>query len=62
MRTKTNIWLTAMTMMLAVESTPAIAQDFTHSTPGIGGYDPVSYFTDGKPHRGSGYPSPTTRV
>ena len=36
-------------------STSAIAKDYTHSTPGISGYDPVSYFTEGKPLRGSGY-------
>ncbi len=33
----------------------AIAADVSHSTPGLGGYDPVAYFTDGKPTRGSGY-------
>ena len=27
----------------------------THSTPGISGYDPVSYFTKGMAQRGSGY-------
>src|SRR5215472_12970635 len=26
-----------------------------YNTPGISGYDPVAYFTDGKPMRGSGY-------
>lgn len=31
------------------------ASDVSHSTPGVGGYDPVAYFTDGKPMRGSGY-------
>ena len=34
---------------------PAFAQDVTHSTPGLSGYDPVAYFTEGKPMRGSGY-------
>lgn len=28
---------------------------YTHSTPGINGYDPVAYFTDGKPVKGNGY-------
>ena len=40
---------------LAVTTTPALAQDYTHSTPGIGGYDPVAYFTEGKPVKGNGY-------
>jgi YHS domain-containing protein len=34
---------------------PALAADVQHSTPGLGGYDPVAYFTDAKPIRGSGY-------
>ena len=29
--------------------------NYTHSTPGINGYDPVAYFTDGKPVKGNGY-------
>ncbi len=33
----------------------ATAGDVSHSTPGLSGYDPVAYFTDGKPMRGSGY-------
>ena len=28
---------------------------YTHSTPGINGYDPVAYFTEGKPVKGNGY-------
>ena len=55
MKSKSTILLGAGAIFVIVASTPAIAQDFTHSTPGIGGYDPVSYFTDGKPQRGSGY-------
>jgi YHS domain-containing protein len=27
----------------------------THSTPGLSGYDPVAYHTEGKPVKGSGY-------
>ena len=45
----------AMAMVLAVVSAPALAMDYTHSTPGLSGYDPVAYFTDGKPVRGNGY-------
>ena len=42
-------------MILAIAATPAFAEDVTNTTPGISGYDPVAYFTDGKPMRGSGY-------
>ncbi|WP_342348956.1 YHS domain-containing (seleno)protein [uncultured Nitrospira sp.] len=42
-------------MILAIMATPAFAGDVTNSTPGISGYDPVAYFMDGKPMRGSGY-------
>ncbi|MGE0475032.1 MAG: YHS domain-containing (seleno)protein [Nitrospirales bacterium] len=42
-------------VFMAVVATPALAVDVTHSTPGISGYDPVAYFTDGKPMKGSGY-------
>ncbi len=44
-----------MVMLLVVLSTPALGKDLTHSTPGVNGYDPVAYFTDGKPMKGSGY-------
>ena len=47
--------LSTAVIALAVLVTPVLAQDFTHSTPGIGGYDPVAYFTDGKPVKGNGY-------
>ncbi len=44
------------TMLIAAAvAAPAFAADYTHSTPGAGGYDVVSYFTDGKAMRGSGY-------
>ncbi len=42
-------------MFLATVAAPAFAGDVTNSTSGISGYDPVAYFTDGKPMRGSGY-------
>ena len=45
----------AVALLVAVVATPVFGQDVVHSTPGISGYDPVSYFTEGKPQRGSGY-------
>ena len=42
-------------MVMVMVTTPALAVDVTHSTPGISGYDPVAYFTEKKPMRGSGY-------
>src|SRR5215467_15583515 len=41
-------------MLLLVVPASAFAQDYTRNTPGLAGYDPVAYFTDGKPMRGSG--------
>jgi YHS domain-containing protein len=48
-------FLPAVALLVAVVATPAFGSDVTHSTPGISGYDPVSYFTKGTPQRGSGY-------
>ncbi len=48
-------FLPAMALLVAVVATPAFGNDYTHSTPGISGYDPVAYFTEGTPQRGSGY-------
>jgi YHS domain-containing protein len=42
-------------VFMALMTTPALAVDVTHSTPGISGYDPLAYFTDGKPMKDSGY-------
>ncbi len=44
-------------MMLVVAGTtaPAMAKDYTYSTPGASGYDVVAYFTDGEPMKGSGF-------
>lgn len=47
--------LALMVLVSSVASASAFAEEFSHSTPGIGGYDPVAYFSDGKPMRGSGY-------
>ncbi len=45
----------AVALAASAAAIPVFAGDVTHSTPGISGYDPVAYFTDGKPVRGSGY-------
>lgn len=42
-------------LIAGLAAMPVFAGDVTHSTPGLSGYDPVAYFTDGKPVRGSGY-------
>lgn len=55
MKVNTIIVLATIAFLMAVASSPVIAKDYTHSTPGVGGYDPVAYFTDGKPVKGSGY-------
>ncbi|WP_447968682.1 YHS domain-containing (seleno)protein [Nitrospira sp. M1] len=47
--------VSALALVLAMVATPVFALDFMNSTPGISGYDPVSYFVDGKPMKGSGY-------
>ena len=47
------------TVFLAMSAATALAGDVTHSTPGISGYDPVAYFTDGMPVKGSGYHTAT---
>lgn len=44
-----------MLLIVSAVSASAFAEDHSHSTPGIGGYDPVAYFTDSKAMRGSGY-------
>lgn len=48
-------FLPAVALLVAVVATPVFGYDVTHSTPGIGGYDPVAYFTEGTAQRGSGY-------
>lgn len=54
--TITHKFLAATMMLVAsVASASAFAEDYSHSTPGISGYDPVSYFADGKAVRGSGF-------
>ena len=48
-------FLPVVALFVAMVATPVFAQDVAHSTPGIGGYDPVAYFTEGAAKRGSGY-------
>src|SRR5439155_13771890 len=55
MRGMRSVFLGVMVLLAVAVATPAFAQDYTHNTPGLVGYDPVAYFTDGKPMRGSGY-------
>ena len=47
--------LPAVALLVAVVATPVFGQDVAHNTPGLSGYDPVSYFTEGTPQRGSEY-------
>ena len=47
--------LPAVALLVAVVATPVFGQDYSKSTPGISGYDPVAYFTQGKPVKGNGY-------
>ncbi len=50
-----HTFLLTTALFVSLVATPVFGQDVTHSTPGISGYDPVSYFTEGRPQRGSGY-------
>ena len=47
--------LLSIIILLSVASAAVLATDYVHSTPGLSGYDPVAYFSDAKPIRGSGY-------
>ena len=55
MKSNKILLFAAIVIILAFMSTNAIAGNYTHSTPGINGYDPVAYFTDSKPMKGNGY-------
>lgn len=50
-----KFFIAIIVLVASMASASAFAQDYSHSTPGMSGYDPVAYFTDGKPVRGSGY-------
>jgi YHS domain-containing protein len=47
--------IVGMVLAAGIASGHALAGDVRYSTPGLGGYDPVAYFTDARPTRGSGY-------
>lgn len=47
--------IAALALATGIVAGPALAGDVRHSTPGLSGYDPVAYFTDAKPARGSGF-------
>lgn len=55
MRAIRTMVLGVVVLVLTVVTGSAYATDYTHSTPGVSGYDVVAYFTDGKAVRGSGY-------
>ena len=55
MRFVNKFFIAVMVLVASGAAAPAFAQDYSHSTPGLSGYDPVAYFTDGKPVRGSGF-------
>jgi YHS domain-containing protein len=55
MKMRKTVVSSMFAILLAFTATSALATDVTQSTPGISGYDPVAYFTDGKPMKGSGY-------
>ncbi|MDR4469556.1 MAG: YHS domain protein [Nitrospira sp.] len=47
--------MAALILIIGLTAGEASASDVQYSTPGLSGYDPVAYFTEGKPMRGSGY-------
>lgn len=55
MKLSSALAIVGITLATFLNAVPASATDVQHSTPGLSGYDPVAYFTDGKPIRGSGY-------
>jgi YHS domain-containing protein len=55
MKAITTVFISTMFLLAAVFSNPVFGKDYTHSAPGLSGYDPVAYFKVGKPMKGSGY-------
>ena len=47
--------IVVVALVAGLASAQVFASDVTHSTHGVGGYDPVAYFTEEKAMRGSGY-------
>ena len=43
-----KFFIAIIVLVGSMASASAFAQDYSHSTPGMSGYDPVAYFTDGK--------------
>ena len=55
MKVLSTLAIAGMVLAAGIASGQALAGDVRHSTPGLSGYDPVAYFTDSKPTRGSGF-------
>ena len=55
MKSLTTAFMATMFLLAGLFSTSVLAADYSHSTPGLSGYDPVSYFKDGKSTKGSGF-------
>lgn len=55
MKLRNTMYVTTMFLIVGLFSTLAYGQSYTHNTPGVSGYDPVSYFEDGKPMMGTGW-------
>ena len=55
MKPFSNLAIGILMLAASIVSSQAWSGDIRHSTPGLGGYDPVSYFIEAKPARGSGY-------
>lgn len=53
MRVLTPLFIAAAALTASLTAEPVFAAGVDHSTPGLSGYDPVAYFTDGKAMRGS---------
>ena len=53
MRVLTPLFIAAAALTASLTAESVFAADVDHSTPGLSGYDPVAYFTDGKAMRGS---------
>ncbi len=55
MKLKDALFVAVLVIFGTAVSTAALAKDYSHSTPGLSGFDPVAYFTEGKPMKGSGF-------
>src|SRR5262249_17281071 len=50
-----RFFVPSIMVLLAVAVAGSLFAQDLYDTPGLVGYDPVAYFTDGKPMRGSGH-------